>query len=304
MLTIFGLPRPFRGHIGIIQRNAVTSWTRLRPQPEVILFGDEEGTGAVAQELQVRHIPSIRRNEFGTPFLDDLFSNARKEATQNILCYANADMLFMTDFMIAVRQVATWRDRFLVVGRRINLELNELQDFDLPSWEVRLRELLLKGGVLAGPGSIDYFVYPRTLELDMPPFAVGRPWWDRWFLWKVRSLGVAIVDASNVVTAVHQNHDFAHVPHQGSLGVFNSEEGMRNYKLVDPKRLRTIDDATHRFTPRGIKWSSSHLFVPGTKRALDALLSKTEPIRDRLGIRRTTLTRLTRLVGGTKVNKK
>ena len=27
MLTIFTTPKPFRGHIGIIQRNALKSWT-------------------------------------------------------------------------------------------------------------------------------------------------------------------------------------------------------------------------------------------------------------------------------------
>ena len=37
MLTIFATAKPFRGHDGIIQRNAVASWTRLRPQPESVL---------------------------------------------------------------------------------------------------------------------------------------------------------------------------------------------------------------------------------------------------------------------------
>jgi hypothetical protein len=304
MVTIFGLPRPFRGHIDVIQRNAITSWTRLRPKPEIVLFGNEEGTAAVARELEVNHVREVKCNEFGTPLLDDVFTKAREMATHDILCYANADMVFMNDFMKAVQQVATWRDRFLMVGRRTNLDLNELQDFESPGWEARLGVLVSKQGVLGGPGSIDYFVFPRSLELNMPPFAIGRPWWDQWFLWKVRALKVAIVDASRVVTAIHQNHDFSHVRHQGSLGVYNSEEGMRNYKLVGPARVRTIDDATHKVTAKGIKWYGTHLFVPSSKRGWAALMNKTGPIRHRLGIRRTTLTRLANLVGGTGTAKK
>jgi hypothetical protein len=44
MLTIFAIPKPFRGHIGVIQRNAICSWLELRQACEIILLGDDEGT--------------------------------------------------------------------------------------------------------------------------------------------------------------------------------------------------------------------------------------------------------------------
>ena len=43
MLTFFTTGKPFRGHSGIIQRNALRSWLLLDPDVEVILFGDDEG---------------------------------------------------------------------------------------------------------------------------------------------------------------------------------------------------------------------------------------------------------------------
>jgi hypothetical protein len=43
MPTFFTTAKPFPGHDGIIQRNALKSWTRLHPEVEVILFGDEGG---------------------------------------------------------------------------------------------------------------------------------------------------------------------------------------------------------------------------------------------------------------------
>ena len=53
MFTIFTIPKPFQGHIGTIQRNAIQSWTLLHPRPEIILFGSEAGTAQVAAELRV-----------------------------------------------------------------------------------------------------------------------------------------------------------------------------------------------------------------------------------------------------------
>ena len=60
-LTIFTTPKKFDGHIGVIQRNAVASWTRMSPRPEVILFGTEPGTAEAAAEFGLRHISGVNR---------------------------------------------------------------------------------------------------------------------------------------------------------------------------------------------------------------------------------------------------
>ncbi len=59
MITIFTIPKPFKGHISVIQKNAIKSWTLLEPSCEIILFGDEEGAEEIAQELSLRHIKNI-----------------------------------------------------------------------------------------------------------------------------------------------------------------------------------------------------------------------------------------------------
>ena len=51
MLTLFTIPKAFEGHSGVIQRNAIKSWTLLQPQCEIILMGDDEGTGEAAAEM-------------------------------------------------------------------------------------------------------------------------------------------------------------------------------------------------------------------------------------------------------------
>ena len=105
MLTIFTIPKPFCGHIGVIQTNAIRSWIALSPACEVILFSDDEGTAEVAAQSGIQHIPHVERNEYGTPLLDSVFSIAQDTAGHQLMCYVNADIILMSDFLTAIRQI-------------------------------------------------------------------------------------------------------------------------------------------------------------------------------------------------------
>ena len=63
MLTIFAIPKAFKGHVDIIQRNALKSWTLLQPQCEIILCGDDPGVAEVAGDFGAEHLPDIERNK-------------------------------------------------------------------------------------------------------------------------------------------------------------------------------------------------------------------------------------------------
>jgi hypothetical protein len=286
MLTIFALPKPFKGHFGIIQRNAISQWARLQPRPEIILFGNEHGTAEIAQELSLRHVPNVQCNEHGTPLLSDLFENAQALASCNTLCYVNADVILMGDFMRAVQRVATWSGRFLMVGVRRDVDLDEPTIYESPDQEARLRALVVQQNKPTNPWAIDYFVFPRGLFPNFPPFAIGRPGWDNWLLWKARASKVALVDATAAVFAIHQNHDYSH-HHGGWQGVRQGEEAKRNRELAG-LNLRTIEDATHRITTSGIKYSFGHLLMPAKRVVLPwwlTFLRITAPIRHPIGLR-------------------
>ncbi|MEM3484211.1 MAG: hypothetical protein QXI12_01145 [Candidatus Methanomethyliaceae archaeon] len=67
MLTIFARRKAFTDpHTAAIQRNGITNWTLLRPRAEIMLCGDKDATGEICQELGLRHIPEVARNEYGT----------------------------------------------------------------------------------------------------------------------------------------------------------------------------------------------------------------------------------------------
>lgn len=253
MLTLFSVPKPFRDHIGIIQANALQSWLKLEPRCEVILFGAEEGASEMAQRFGALHVPDVSCNEFGTPLLNDLFDKAQAIATCPLICYVNADMILMDDFTRSVDSLYRFKQSFLMVGRRWNVDLNEPFDFERDEWDDSLRLYAQQHGKPGSQYYMDYFVFPKGLFKTMLPFAIGRPPFDNWLLWKARSLGASLVDASEVIMAVHQNHDYAHHP-EGRIGVYEGPEAKRNRELMGGSHhFFTLEDATHRLTASGLR---------------------------------------------------
>src|SRR4030095_8568524 len=134
----------------VIQRNAIRSWTLLRPACEIILMGNEEGTAEIAAEFGLRHVPDVARNTFGTPLVSDLFKQAQQLSARNLFCYVNSDIILMSDFMQAVKRVIDKKSRFLLVGHRWNLDVKEVFEFK-PDWEAKVRSRVRKLGMLASP---------------------------------------------------------------------------------------------------------------------------------------------------------
>ncbi len=251
MLTFFAIPKHFRGLTVIIQRNAINSWTFLRPRPEIILFGGEEGTGKITAELGLVHISEIARNEHGTPLANDLFEKAQQRAENDLLCYINADIILLEDFFKAVEMISL--ERFLMVGQRVDLDYCDPLDFSSKDWTNRLRKKVEEEGKLHGHTGIDYIVFPRGLYREIPPFALGRTMWDNWLVYKARSLGVQVVDATRMATVIHQNHDYSHHPGQ-EAGVWNGAEAKKNVELAGGLKYEfTIKDSTLILGPEGLE---------------------------------------------------
>ena len=144
MITFFTTPKPFLGHIGVIQRNAIESWKRVHPEAEVILFGDEEGAAEAARALQIRHVPDVKRNEHGTKYLSPIFDGAQDLAHHNCLCYINCDIILLSDFRAAAARVLDLGGRFLMAGQRWDTDITAPVDFYAADWEATVRRLALR----------------------------------------------------------------------------------------------------------------------------------------------------------------
>jgi hypothetical protein len=290
MLTVFSTPKPFIGHIDVIQRNAILSWQQLHPEIEVILVGDDAGTATVCKELGILHIAEVRRNKYGTKYLASIYDSVQEVAQHRVLCHVNCDIVLMSDFVRAAQLVVRTSERFVMAGRRWDVDVSGALDFGAADWESRLRRVAIETNRQRPRQWIDYFLFPKGLYYKkIPDFVIGRPGWDNWLLWYPLSERVPVVDASDAVLAVHQNHDYAYHP-DGEKGVWEGEEARANYQL-HKRKFRTLASATHVLRGGKIKSNYNRWLVRAKDVSVSTFyagwfgtLHATRPLRNRLGL--------------------
>ena len=166
----------------------------------------------------------------------------------------------MSDFLAAVQRVLAERERFLLVGRRRTLAVKEPLLFE-DGWEAKLRARAEAEGHLDNNTAIDYFVFRPGMWGEIPPFAIGRATWDNWLVYQANHRqGVSVVDLTQAVTVVHQDHSRAHPA--GVDGLRQGPEGQRNLALAGGyTRGHTIWDAKYRLSSHGLQRRRSPYFL-------------------------------------------
>jgi hypothetical protein len=285
LLTLLAMPKPFDGHIGIIQRNAITSWTKLNPHPEIFLFGEEKGTAEIAAELQIGHLRDIHRNEFGTPLLGDLFRRAKEVIKTPMLGYVNCDIILLQEFQASIVAIQNEFANFLAVTHRWEIDLRTPLKFDA---ERPINLGHLPPGVAGHHTAIDAFVFTREMYADVPQLAIGRAWFDQWLIKDALLHGTPVVDITKVARAIHQNHDYAHIA-GGQRGAYGGEEARRNLAIYGGvPHAFTLLNVTHEL---GADRTISRVrYRPQIYRVRQWLwrnfVQRTAPFRKRLGLSR------------------
>jgi len=304
MLTFLTTAKPFQGHSAIIQRSALESWRRLDPDIEIILLGDEPGVAEVCRELNLRYEPDVEHRENGTKTVRSIFIPGQQMARHEHICYCNCDIILTADFARAIRSVRSRFGKFLMVGRRWDLDVLHALDFSLADWQGTLVQRAHREGFQRLHYNIDYFVFPRGLYSEFPDLVIGRNHWDQWLVWKAGAEGIPVVDASEAVCAVHQNHGYGYHP-QGMAGVWNDEATRANFRAAGGRRhLHTIEDANYSLGPAGIQPNRFYWLAPAKRRIRGArhalrtffrsrlwhpFLDKTRALRHSFGLRKELL---------------
>jgi hypothetical protein len=285
LLTLFAMPKPFDGLIGIIQRNAITSWTKLNPRPDIFLFGEERGTAQIAAELQIGHLWDIRRNEFGTPLLSDLIRRAKEVTKTPVLGYVNCDIILLQEFQDSIAAIHQQIARFLAVTHRWEIDLRNNLNFNA---EGPLHLGLLPPGAPGHHTAIDAFVFTPDVYSDVPPLAIGRAWFDQWLIKDALLHGIPVVDITKVARAIHQNHDYAHIA-GGQRDAYGGEEARRNLEVYGSvPHAFTLLNATHELrsdrSVRAVHYRAQKYRVE--QWLWRTFVQRTAPLRTRLGIQR------------------
>jgi 2-polyprenyl-3-methyl-5-hydroxy-6-metoxy-1,4-benzoquinol methylase len=253
-LTLCTTCKPLRGRAAVSQGNALRSWARLGPGVEVVVLGDEPGVAEICAELGFRCVPEIPRNAWGTPVVSGLFELARREARGELVGWVNSDIILTPDLLPALARVRERFERFLLLVRRWNVDLEADWDYAAPDSEERLRRFAREHGELEPSyGGMDVFVFPRSVELPLPPFAIGRGRWDSALIYQARRLGIPVIDATEAVLSLHQNHDYVHID-GGTQSQIKGPEAQQNEEMLGGEAfIFTALNATHRLTPDGLE---------------------------------------------------
>jgi hypothetical protein len=252
-LTIFTTLKPFEGHVKIIQTNAIKSWLLLDPKPEIIIFGNSRGSKEIAEEFNLRHIPDVQCSPSGAPYANIIFGMAETLSTNPLMAYLNGDIILNNTFVFAIQQIYKKFSKFLMVGCRWDVTINEYINYENPDWKKYLLNLLKQEGKLHDPTGIDFFVYTRRLFPEMPSFIVGRANWDNGLIKLVSSWNIPIFDVTTEVLAVHQNHDYSHVK-DGKDEIWNGKEANHNLKICGGyENLKNISHANWRMNQHGLE---------------------------------------------------
>jgi hypothetical protein len=169
------------------------------------VFGDAPGVSDHAQRFGFRSIPTVKRNEFGRPLLNWIFACIHDLSAGPVLGYVNSDIVLLPGLAEALAAVRARFDTYLIVARRWNVERVPAIDFR-PGWDERLRKVVTEEGELFTPYGIDLFVFSRGLFREIPPFALGGDYWDNYLVMRARRSGYPVIDVTEQVMLVHQNH--------------------------------------------------------------------------------------------------
>jgi hypothetical protein len=209
-LTLFST---LKSPINYRQLNALRSWSLLTPKPEVLIFvdkGDNEAERVVRQfhftPVNVSATSSAHR---GRPLMRGIIDDARVKASNNLLLFVNADIILFNDIIRVAQYMSNvpFNETFLICGKRWGVQGVGPIDFEDEEWRQQLKNRRHIAGWLDPRGwALDYLMWPKHLNISMPPFLVGRPRWDSWLLHTTIVSGIPVIDASEVLTVIHQDH--------------------------------------------------------------------------------------------------
>lgn len=224
--------KPFQGDDAIRQRNALFSWTFL-PDTRIVVFGEE------AKDFCAKHgienLPVKRK--MGLPLLSDIFNQANE--LDDIVCYMNSDVLVSEDFIQTAGEVANHYEEFVIVGQRWDVPVDFRIDF-FSNWRRKMNEHAREHGELHPEWGMDYFIW-RGAYKEIPDFIAGVVGFDNWLVWKAVYDGYPTFNATETITALHQEHGGTKQSRTGEKADYNIELSRQNgcHLLVG------IKNATH-----------------------------------------------------------
>lgn len=248
-ITFVCCPKPFNEHFSMIQDNAIQSWKRLTITRQIIVIGTDDGVEEYATSNGLVHYPSVKKNKWNTPLVDDIFAIGRDHTQKDdLVCYINSDIILLDSFSNTIN---AWCKRFgnvtkdvLIVGRRWDWFNPKKIDFTQDDWQRTVTQQAKQDGKMHEYSGIDYFVHTKTTYPFIYPFAIGRYFWDWWLVGNCYRRNIMTIDISSTAFVIHQNCPWYQ---QGKIvndrkKMYQTQEVQRNHSF--DRFGRNIKDGT------------------------------------------------------------
>ena len=245
MLTIFTTPKDFTGEFDFIQRNALCSWRAISEDIEIIVIGDSLGAKEAAELYSAEYIKDVETSPQGIPTISGLFETAEKRADNNLLCYVNADIILPKIFLDTISILIGKRRRFMAVGHRWDLDVVESIDFEDNMVFSKFWEDAYNKAKKHACTGIDYFIFKKGTFKNILDLAIGRFGWDNWLLWKARRMRIPLIDMSDGIFAIHQDHSYSFNKFNNKSDILMSDDGKNNQIKTDEQMLNLLDANYH-----------------------------------------------------------
>ena len=239
MYTIFSCPKDFINLFDIIQRNAINSWLNLSPKPDIILFGVEDyKIKKKFKDTCIKFVPIKHVNDYKTPFINKIFEKAIEISKTETLCYVNSDIILFNDFPQAIKNLQIKKNYF-GVGRRYNVEINNLIDFS-NNEQIKMN-YFNKLHLDIATGS-DYFIFRKNSIKNIPNFLIGRTCWDNWLIHYASINNLNLTNCTIDIFCIHQNHNYSHIKTNTAKHYKGVERNYNFKQLGGIEKLYTIND--------------------------------------------------------------
>ena len=190
--------------------NTVKNWAKFIPAIQPILFSTDKNSSlnALAESHGWLVMPCPRVNEYGTPFLKDMYTSAYQIATAPFYAFINGDILFDETFVTTLKHVAAelkYLKSTLLAGRRLDYRPPDEMTFD--AWTPEQVRALGKanGTRLSRTDTVDFFVVTRDYPWHaIKDVVIGRPGYDNYLVARSIQLNITTIDVTRTVTALHQ----------------------------------------------------------------------------------------------------
>ena len=247
MITIFCTPKNFEGIFDIIQKNAIRSWRYLSEDLEIIIFGNSKGSQEISNEIKGVYHPDVKTSKNGVPLLSSMFQKANEIASFDVLLFINSDIILPMNFVEVFKKANQTKSKFLFVGHRWDLKVNNFITFDDPVKVAKFWKLSKTRSRKDSPAAIDYFLFRKNSLKSIPEFVIGRPGYDNWLIWYARRNFIPVIDISKEMEVIHQTHHFnfhnlrndPKIVDRNKISI--EEDGLSNLKIHGQRVLNILD---------------------------------------------------------------